>query len=159
MYTYVYISYTACTTKCYSTNTNTLTYLSTVTCTLGLCRLRKNLILKEFLRITLSIVCLSIATLLSLLMKWVAYVHIELAAMLSETIHSLVDMLNQVGVAVCTHMSNEVGVAVCTHMLSEVGVAVCTHTHVSRLFVHWQVLGYKSYLLCQSVCSAYWQLK
>ena len=37
-----------------------------------------------------------------MLMKWVAYVHTGSAAMLSETIHSLVDMLNQVGVAVCT---------------------------------------------------------
>ena len=32
-----------------------------------------------------------------MVMKWVAYVHTGSAAMLSETIHSLVDMLNQVG--------------------------------------------------------------
>ena len=49
-----------------------------------------------------------------MLMKWVAYVHTGSAAMLSETIHSLVDMLNQVGVAVHTCMLNEVGVSVCT---------------------------------------------
>ena len=65
-----------------------------------------------------------------MLMKWVAYVHTGSAAMLSETIHSLVDMLNQVGVAICTHMLNKVGVAVCPHMLNKVGVAVGTYSHV-----------------------------